>query len=139
MNGKVPQWALTMIEEARLFYGLDDAWLIEVEMVDRPNGSDSTAGCCTADSSYLNAKIDLLKTLEPNNGLSHRTIYHEVGHVATAEIEDVLQAILSAHVSNNKERIAWVMIINQVVERFLQRLVRAHYPLEQANGEGING
>lgn len=126
----VPEWVIHAIQAARLFYGLDVAWLIEVGMVDRPNDSDTTNGCCEADSTYLNARVDLKTGLDAG-GEGRRVILHELGHVALAEVEEVILSIATTYIKDQATRTAFLLAHDRALERFLQRLVRAQIPLDQ--------
>lgn len=128
MNPNPHDWIYPAIEMARKFYGIDPAWFIETVIAENPGGREDTVGGCEADSTYLNARLEFKDGLGADN-FGQRAVLHEVGHIALAEVDDAIQSLVTAYIPDEKERIAWLIVLDRAIERFLQRLVRAQIPL----------
>lgn len=119
----VPDWVIDETQEARRKFGIDDGWHIYLEWAQTPGGNRESNGECTTNSVYLDATIQLRNKLEPGQ-LASRVILHEVGHVALAEIDRLIEGYVLPAIFDEAQRETLRAMYIDAVERFLQRLVR---------------
>lgn len=118
-----PAWVVDEAQSARRKFGIDDGWQIYLEWVQTPGGNRESNGECATNSVYLDATIELRNKLEPG-ALAQRVILHEVGHVAFAEIDRLVEGYILPGVFDESQRETFRAMYIDAVERFLQRLVR---------------
>lgn len=119
----VPDWIIKHAQAARDLHGLGGAeWHFFIEMNDRPGGHDEFDGVCSPDANYQNANIEIKRSI-PDNERGREVIYHEVAHVAHADIDQVVERIWKA--LPKKERKLYEALYREAVERFITRSTRA--------------
>lgn len=129
----LPDWAIEEIKRARLAYSLGAEWFIQGKLVDNPGGEADFNGACKPDAIYLGAEIELARDLV-NDELGRRVIWHEVGHVAMAQIDLVVKYILS-NIYDDSQRAIFQQMYSDAEEQFLQRLTRGLQRGKDAPGD----
>ena len=131
-NQPIPDWLFAHIQQARDLFGVGGAeWHITAKMSDKPGGSSTSDGTCQFNFRYLNATLEFNTSLE-NNSNGHETAIHEVGHVALAEIEEVVEGIVMQIPEERRD--FFREQFGDAIERYLQRISRSfvyHFDIQQ--------
>ncbi len=120
---QVPDWITQCIDEARGVFGVGAEWYVEVKMMDNPGGDGDNDGACRADAVYLNATLEFARDLEEGER-GRRVIFHEVGHIALAQLNLAVGYILSG-IFDESQREIFRKIYDDAEEQVLQRFTRA--------------
>lgn len=119
----IPTWAEEELQNARLVFGVGNDWHVYANWVTVTQAGKESDGSCKADCVYLTANIDLRNKLEQGK-YSQRVIFHEVGHVAHSEIDNVVENYILESVLDDTQRQFFMSLYSEALERFLQRLTR---------------
>ena len=122
-NQPIPDWLFDCVQEVRDLFGLGGVeWSFCVKLSDKPGGRDNWEGSAATDYQYLDARLEFTDCIKPGND-AREAVLHEVGHVAHAEIDGVVDMILRQ--LDDERRSHFTELYTGAVERYLQRLSRA--------------
>jgi hypothetical protein len=128
----IPDWLSRQLNEACEMFGIGPEWHINIKMVDNPGGDSGNNGACRADAVYLNATLEFARDLEEGK-TGRQVVFHEVGHIALAQISLVVEYGLSALLDDSQREI-YQKMYRDAEEQFLQRFTRAM--TREANATG---
>jgi hypothetical protein len=128
------RYVLEYADEARKLLGVGSEWRIYYYQSDCPGGHTDYEGCCQADPIYFNADITIVRKYAESCGLYVKQIvFHEMGHVAHAEVDHAVETILDQ--VDEKDRGYFTDLYHEAVERYIQRQSRILSALEPKDGE----
>jgi hypothetical protein len=135
----IQKWIVDALRRSKQIWGIGNEWSIVVELMDNPGGSSSNMGAAHYSYRYLNATIDLRRTIK-QSPLTRRLILHEVGHLAMAEIDEAVEKIL---VQVDSDRRGFFReLYEDAQEKFLQRTSRCFLDyaegVDDGNGTGTD-